>query len=335
MDSASTASEGAPTQGMPAIELWKAQLAYVSGTILAWGALLLQLWPVLARLPTGAHVQAMGRDEGVSVPAIAFYLLALLVAVGLGMLIFGAAHIVARGFWLARFSMVNEHRSTTPASDRIARSAYVVIHVFWATSLLFVCLVPLTVVSALLAMALTSGLGWPLGLGRVVASILTFALPFAAVIALYRRRAVTGRPTLISVARRIGYRNLSSAAFMLPLLWVLVIEFSYVADVRLDRHVFSLTTDQNVVVSIELGGAVSNPVPAHVELIRLAGSGTDSEPLPLNRVEDGRHVSIVPTRSLRPGRYVIAMTYPHGALSPVFPFFRRQIDRRVGFVVVD
>jgi hypothetical protein len=43
IERASAASGEGLEQGIPALELWKAQLGYVSGTILAWGAVLLRL----------------------------------------------------------------------------------------------------------------------------------------------------------------------------------------------------------------------------------------------------------------------------------------------------
>jgi hypothetical protein len=52
------------------------------------------------------------------------------------------------------------------------------------------------------------------------------------------------------------------ASVSLLLSWFLVIEFSYVADLRLERVVFSRATDPTVVVSVELGSAVSDPGPA-------------------------------------------------------------------------
>lgn len=322
-------------ESMSALELWKAHLAYVSGTILAWGAVLLQLWPVLTRLQTGTHVLAFGRDEGGAAPATSYYLLALLVAVGVGMLIFGAAHVLARGFWLARFLIPGPDGATAPASDRVARATYLVLHVFWATALVFLCLVPLVGLSALLAAVFTTSWRWPIAAGRVVASLIVFVIPAATVIALARRRATAGGRRLLSVAPRVGYRSITLAYASLLVLWLLVLEFSYVADVRLERHVFSRAADPTVVVTVELGGAVSDPTPARLALGRVTSDGRAFDLLPLRHVHDGVYVATRSTRSLPEGEYDITMTYPHGAMSPVFPFFRNRIHRRVGFVVVE
>ena len=321
-------------QSISPLELWKAQLAYVSGTILAWGAVLLQFWPALAQLQTGAHVHAIGRDEGVTIPPTSYYLLALLVAVGLGMLIFGAAHIVARGFWLARLSMHGPSSTSSPASERVSRSAYVILHVFWVTSVAFLCVVPLFALSALLATQFAA-LRWPLAIARVLASVLAFAPPLAAGVVWYRRRAKAGPRALRSMARWIGYRNVAIAYVALPLLWLLVLEFSYVAELRLEHHLFSRSQDPNVVVSIQLSGAVSDPSPVQVSLVGTAPGPRAPQPLLLREVNDGLHMAILPTRSLPNGDYQITMTYPHTAISPNFPFFTKGIQRRVRFVVVD
>ena len=315
------------------LELWKAQLAYVSGTILAWGALLLKLWPVLARLQTGAHIHALGRDENVVVPVSSYYLLALLVAVGLGMLLFGAAHIVARGFWLTHVLTHGAAARNTSWHARIARNTYVVLHVFWVAALTVFCVVPLFALSAVLAGVLAERLGWSIGLSRAAAAILVFAGPIAGATVLLRRRLVGGLSWVRDVARRVGRLNVGLACVALLTLWAGVIEFSYVSAVRLDRLVFSRTGDPTIVVAIELGGAISDPSPARLRIV--PSHGQSSLPLQLRPGRNGVHVALASTRALTAGDYVVEMTYPHASLSPVFPFMRRHITREVSFVVVE
>lgn len=315
------------------LELWKAQLAYVSGTILAWGALLLKLWPVLARLQTGAHIHALGRDENVVVPVSSYYLLALLVAVGLGMLLFGAAHIVARGFWLTHVLTHGAAARNTSWHARIARNTYVVLHVFWVAALTVFCVVPLFALSAVLAGLFADGLGWPIGLSRAAAAVLVFAGPIAVATVLLRRRLVGGLSWVRDVAGRVGRLNVGLACVALLALWAGVIEFSYVAALRLDRLVFSRSADPTIVVAVELGGAVSDPSPARVRLV--AGHGKPSLTLQLRPSRKGIHVALVNTRALGAGDYVVEMSYPHASLSALFPFVRSRITREVGFVLVE
>ena len=331
----SRAGAGAEGQrgGLSALELWKAQLAYVSGTILAWGALLLKLWPVLARLQTGAHIHALGRDENVAVPVSSYYLLALLVAVGLGMLLFGAAHIVARGFWLTHVLTHGGAARNTSWHARIARNTYVVLHVFWAAALTVFCVVPLFALSAVLAGVFADKLGWSIGLSRAAAAILVFAGPIAGVIVMVRRRIAGAWSWAREVAERVGRLNLALACAALLMLWAGVIEFSYVAAIRLDRLVFSRAGDPTIVVAVELGGAVSDPSPARVQVVR--GHGNPPFPLQLRPGRNGVHVALMNARALGAGDYVVEMTYPHASLSPLFPFVRGRITREAGFVVVD
>lgn len=319
--------------GLSAVELWKAQLAYVSGTILAWGALLLKLWPVLARLQTGAHIHALGRDENVAVPVSSYYLLALLVAVGLGMLLFGAAHIVARGFWLTHVITHGSAARNTSWHARMARDTYVVLHLFWAAALTVFCIVPLFAVSSVLAGVFADRLGWSIGLSRVTAAILVFAGPLAGAIVLFRRRLAGGWSWVRDVAGRVGRLNLALAGVALLTLWAGVIEFSYVSALRLDRLVFSRAADPTIVVAVELGGAISDPTPARLRIV--PSSGQSSLPLQLRLGRNGVHVALASTRALTAGDYVVEMTYPHAALSAVFPFMRRRITREVSFVVVE
>jgi hypothetical protein len=243
--------------------------------------------------------------------------------------------MVARGFWFARLLIPPSAGTTASASDRVAGSTYIVLHVFWATALVFLCVVPLFALSAVVGSTLTTALGWPVAAGRTAAAILVFAAPLAAAIVFYRRRLAGGRARVIDLARRVGPRNLAMACVALPLLWLLVIEFSYVAEVRLERLVFSRAAHPTIVVSVELGGAVSDPAPAQVVLTSAAHTGGASEPLRLRPVGKGLYVSTVPTQSLSNGDYDIELTYPHGALSPVFPFFRNRLSRHAGFIVVD
>lgn len=335
MDGESMASRAHPEPSLSGAELWKAQFTYVSGTIIAWGAVMLQLWPVLSRMQTGTHIHAFGRDVGGSVPATSYYLLALLVAVGVGMALFGSIHLIARGFWFAHLLIHSGAGAAAPAGERVARSTYIVLHVLWGTALLVLCAVPLFAVSAVVASWVMATLHWSAAVSRAVASLVVFAGPLAAGVVYYRRRLAGGRARLRSLAHQVGSWNLGVASVSLLMIWLLVVEFSYVADVRLERAVFSRTADPTIVVSVELGGAVSNPAPAQVVLARGAGASGAPEPLPLRPVGDGRYVAIARTQSLPDGDYAIRLTYPHAALSPLFPFFQARIDRQIGFLLVN
>jgi hypothetical protein len=315
--------------------LWKAQLTYVSGTILAWGAVLLSLWPVLARLQTGAHIRALGRDEGVSVPATSYYLLALLVAVGLGMLLFGAAHVVARGFWLLRFSPDHAIESgPSPSADRLARRTYAIVHALWMTALVIVALLPLFILSAFLNTSFVSSLGWSHAAARLGATAVSFVFVAMVVGLLLRGTRARWRSGLSELVRRARSLQIASAYLILPLIWLLVIEFSYVVELRLQQHVFSRSADQHVVVSVELGGAIANPSPARLTFAQV-GSATGAASLALIPTEAGKYAAIVPVKSVGNGHYHVTFTYPHGELSPVFPFYRSSIQRRMAFLIVD
>src|SRR5687768_9959558 len=71
---------------------------------------------------------------------------------------------------------------------------------------------------------------------------------------------------------------------------------------------FSRSTDPNVIVSVELGGAVSSPSPLRMSVTGSTAGGKLSAPLRLTRVGSGRYVLVLATRSLPIGDYEISMT---------------------------
>src|SRR5688572_23436900 len=102
------------------------QLAFVSGTVLAGGALLVKVWPILTHMQTGRHDTFMAKRLSDIAPAavVCHRIGCLIVALGLGMLLFGTVHVIARGLSLTEFQLANTSKSGRGASDEIARRAY-------------------------------------------------------------------------------------------------------------------------------------------------------------------------------------------------------------------
>lgn len=98
---------------MPLDDGWKEQLAFTSGTVLLWALLLTRLLPIAAamQLPNGWQIVDPQGLADTDLPVFSF--LTLFGALGITDFLIGAAHIGARGLWLAS----NTSDDTTEGTD--------------------------------------------------------------------------------------------------------------------------------------------------------------------------------------------------------------------------
>jgi hypothetical protein len=304
----------------------KEQLAFVSGTVLVWGALLVQLWPVSSRVQTG-EVAISLTFHRITLAGESHRLFAIVLALGLGMLLFGAAHVLARGLWLTQFSL-EEDPSDLALIDRVAQRTYVIIQIYWVVVVFTLIFNLIVLPSVVIYLALIDRLHWPLAAAQLIAVSLVFVPIFALGLILVRRPQYvrSGLATL----RRVGWRNYVIASMAMFVFWLITVQQTYVADLRVNERVFRLSQGALVVATVELGGSASDPSLAQLHITREGGKPSSLIFAPLG---DGVYVSTLDASTLTEGRYEIRLTYPHSSISIVAPFIKRTIDRRVGFLV--
>jgi hypothetical protein len=306
-------------------DLHNEQLAFVSGTILAWGALLIKLWPIVAQMQTGHHARALPQRVPISVAPITVLshrAAALVIALGVAMLLFGTVHVMARGLWLAR-SRAEAPIGTVNTALDTAHRAYLIIQVYWVLTLgalLF------GILSFPVVLGLVRGFNWsPLWACLVPALLLTTAITATNI--RRRRRSPDAKHPFF---RRFGKTNVLIATSAMLVLWPTVVELSYTAELHVNPPVVRHSEHEVVQVQVELGGAVSDPKEAALTLFR------DSAPvasLKLRSLGNGSYVALVAANALPPSDYEVRLTYPHLYIAINQPTFSALIDKRAGFIV--
>lgn len=306
-------------------DLHNDQLAFVSGTILAWGALLIKLWPIVADMQTGHHAHALPQRVPTSmapITVLSHRAAALVIALGVAMLLFGTVHVMARGLWLARSRSEAPTGSLNTTLDT-AHRAYVIIQVYWVVTLgalLF------GILSFPVVLGLVLGLNWsPLWACLVPALVLSIAV--AATNVRRRRRSPDAKHPFF---KRFGKANVLIATSAMLVLWPTVVELSYTAELHVSPPVVRHSERELVQVKVELGGAVSDPREAVLTLFR------DSAPvatLKLRSIGNGSYVALIAANALPTGDYEVRLTYPHLYIAINRPAVSAVIDKRAGFIV--
>lgn len=303
------------------------QLAFVSGTVLAGGVLLVKLWPVVAGMQTGVRANAtLARMGAVAPPTVISHRIgALIVALGVGMLLFGTLHVVARGVSLARPALPRDPHTIWATADQIANRAYLIIQLYWmiiGVTLLFCMLAfPLIIV-------LVRFFRWPPVWSMASATMVIMMI----VIKVDRLRVRRGHDTLpASIRMHIGMVNVAIAAAAMLVVWFTAMNFAYVASVSVSHSVVRRSQSELLVVTVVLGGTMSDPRYARLRIVQ---GRTAMRSLRLRRLGGGSYVALIAPTSLADGDYEIALTYPHSYIALGRPVFSRTLERRVGFVVV-
>lgn len=310
--------------------LWKEQLGFVSGTVLVRGALLLKLWPTISHMQTGEHSGFRWGFHPTSVTAASHRVLTILPALGFGMLLLGAAHILARGFWLSR-NPVATSPGTWTFAQKVAWRSFAVLQAYW-----ILCGVGLLgglafLPGVALVTMLHSRVGWSVAAAQISVTLLTCAIVMAlAMFALRRRRKTSDVSAVRSEAlnRLINFFAVVTVFFVV---WPVTMRLSYVADLKTNLQVVSRSKAEPVIATVALGGATADPRDARVYLL---APGQQPRRLPLLPLSNGSYVTVVDVSTLPPSPYEIHLAYPHWSLSLAAPFVARNIIRREGFVVI-
>jgi hypothetical protein len=304
-------------------EVWKEQFGFVSGTVLVWAGVLIQSWPTVAHMQSNTNIRLIPAqsDWAPSVSVLWYEILTLGLALGLGVLIFGAVHVIARGLWLVRRAATE-----SATSARLSHWSYQLLHFYWR--MLAVYLVLLGVLVVMVAI-IDYFLVQQLGLARLAARLIMVPVVVALfMFAIYRMRRRL-RLYFQNVERKTVFRNAVAVTVIVTLCWTVTTMFCNVATLSVDRHVYEKARDSYIVANVELGGATSRVTDAKLFLL----GQHEMQRLPLQPVGEGQYVAIVPISRLRNGTYVIRLYYPHVSASLNVPPLRSTILRESGIVV--
>jgi len=307
---------------------WKEQMAYVSGTVLAWGSLLVQLWPFLARFQTNCHIHAFvfAVNQPPSAAELSYRLMAGVLALGAGMIFFGVIHITARGLLLTKTSDVSAPGQPAMLS-RIANGTYDGLHFYWrlmaVVMLLAIVFAPIAAAAAVVAERFRLKFS-------IVISIVGFLVGFPCGvwfgIWLKRRHASLSSPfVFLSKPHRVA------ACLIFAVLLAFAVELCDTVAVSVDRQLVSRKDLSPLVVRVMLGGNTSDARYLHVTLSGPAG-GKALSPIQL---QPGIYCVLLRPAELVTGRYALHATYPHIAVSPTLPWFTAEIDEASGFIVFE
>ena len=306
----------------------------MSGTVLVWGVLLVQLWPVLANIQTGRHLHAIILRGPSSPIVISYAFLKLGLALGMGMIGFGVIHVVGRGLWLTRFSLEAPPPSDLP--ERISRRAYVILHVYWLLVAVSAAIVaPIALLMNVVERTFVTTFHVSLTVAQVISGFVP-PLVLIAVVLLLRWRRESFAELLDGIFegvkdhfRRFRLSNYIIAYSALIALALVANEFCYVATISAEHHVYERSRNVYINVFVELGGATSS-----AEEALLIVGGPVRMKLPLRSVGNGMYVGTVATRTLPLGEYTADLVYHHPSVTALFPFFQTTIQRRTGFVLL-
>lgn len=308
------------------------RLALVSGTILVWGVVLVQLWNVAARFQTGGNIRPWTGNtpgQGVLAPLWIFWFITALMTFGGWAVTLSVVHVLCHGLSLMDEPAGNAAQSVPPSGTLTALRywTYVGVFVQWSIVLMMLVLVPLVLLSAGLEQIMAHFMPARLAswVARMLVSILLGVAAYKTVLRL--------APRFIRLFQVYGF-----AAMILPALlfcfsvsWVAVIESCYTVSLSTDARV--LRHDQGVTVTVALGGATSALSQARLELVNEKGAVLQTLALH-EATEPGDYFSYIAATALAPGSYRVTLEYPHSSLSSAFPFIHGTILRSQAFLVL-
>jgi hypothetical protein len=313
-------------------ELWKERLGFVSGTILAWGIVLVHFWPSVAIFQTGRHLRAWSMNtpgQGVRTDVWMFWLLTALLAVGAWTVFLAVVHILSRGLWMMVALEEKRGAGAMPLKnplDKLSSLTYAAVFLQWFAVALLLVVVPLVLLSAgfeqLLAHIMPMQVaGW---IARIAVAIINVIVTLFVVY-----RAFTTLPRLISVEDIVILNAIYLVVvFGFMISWLVVIEFCNTVSLTVDSKV--VRPDHGVTVTVALGGATSDPREAQLQLVDAKNNVLPSPPL--YDTGEGSYLSYIPP-SLSPGLYRVVLRYPHTSFTSSFPFVRGRTERSQTFLV--
>jgi hypothetical protein len=312
-------------------DLRKERLAFISGTILVWGILLVRLWPTVASFQSGHHIRFWtinSPGEGVLTSVWIFWLLTCLLTLGMWAVGLAVAHILSYGLFVVTENapqgggVTNQVQSSL---ERVSSNTYIAVFIQWFIVPIILGLTVIILLSAGLEQFLGHFLsvrwaGWIVR-GIVLIFILVLFLIFRdRFLKMFRfLEEQVGFPPGIYVVVLLGF------AFS----WLVVIEFCNTVSLIVDTKI--VRRDAGATITVELGGATSDPREA--SLLITDDKGAVVRSFPLNQVSEGSYIAYVAPASLSWGFYHVVLKYPHSSITGSFPFIRSVTTRSQGLMV--
>jgi hypothetical protein len=320
---------------------WKEQLAFVSGYILVFGFTVLKLWPLAAGFQTGMDINFWTMNlpnSGVNTPLWVFWYLTGALGMALTAISTAIGHILARGLWLAFFSGPGLNPLMAGISsllDRFRKITYDAAFFLLIYAGFLIVVGVLVMISAGLEGALMSSLllslkvaGW---ISRGLVMVILFVSVFFAFLKWFPR-LVDQMTNSDAKGAASGMVVFGVTGIVYSLMWLLVIQTCYTAEMNLGSRVYERARNDVVEVDLTLGGSTSA-----VNLVQLKLADAQGKPisnLPTQDLGEGRYVSILQAHDLAVGRYQVTLDYPHLSLNSSFPFLHTRIAAQRWFVVI-
>ncbi len=277
----------------------KDRVAFVSGSVLAWGILLAALRPWASHLYTGASLrfkfdfQDVYTGPMISPEPLAFLILNVLVALGVSIVILAACHLVAHGLLMASATEPNDLLLLVPVYPAILLQHWLVDR--WSIS---------------------KGLSSALLTTSVVVPLLLIVFWY-----------LKAKKNDLKGLRGSDYFSTVALIILLYGCYVVVAETAYTMELSSSQSLYSKTVNPYIEARIRLGGATSAASDASVEVRDQSGQLVVSPPILL--LDGGLFHTYFSTHSLPPGEYQLRLRYARASLTGTFPYWQRALTDSV------
>ena len=319
---------------------WKEQLAFVSGYILVFGCAVLKLWPFVAGFQTGISVNfwtANFPSEGVNTPLWVFWYLTGALGMAVTAITLALVHIFSRGLWLAFFSGTSTNPLMAGMSrmlDRLRKISYDAAFFLLFYVVIFIALGGLILLSAGVEGALTSSLSVSIKSAGWIARGLVFVVGML----IWSYFNIKYWPRIMHTLFDGQIQDMNSGiwAFLIAILlflvmYVVVIQNCFTAEVNLSGKVFQRSHRDLIEVELKLGGATSA---VNLAQLRLSNShGTPLQNLAPQNLGEGDYLGILQSQDLPEGLYQVTLEYPHSSFDSSYPFLHKRIVAQRWFLV--
>ncbi|SRR6266487_7097000 len=303
----------------------KDRVAFVSGSVLAWGILLAALRPWASHLYTGASLrfkfdfQDVYTGPMISPEPLAFLILNVLVALGVSIVILAACHLVAHGLLMASATEPNDRsKLLTDFADVTFLGAF---RVTWYAGVYLLLLVPVYP-AILLQHWLVDR--WSISKGLSSALLTTsVVVPLLLIVFWYLK----AKKNDLKGLRGSDYFSTVALIILLYGCYVVVAETAYTMELSSSQSLYSKTVNPYIEARIRLGGATSAASDASVEVRDQSGQLVVSPPILL--LDGGLFHTYFSTHSLPPGEYQLRLRYARASLTGTFPYWQRALTDSV------